>query len=65
MLDHNTIKKFMFQLLSGVSECHLRRIIHRDLKPANLLIDKEKDCLKIADFGLARTFALPVRPYSR
>lgn len=55
----------MFQLLSGVSECHLRRIIHRDLKPANLLIDKEKDCLKIADFGLARTFALPVRPYSR
>lgn len=43
----------------------MRRIIHRDLKPANLLIDKEKNCLKIADFGLARTFSLPVRPYSR
>ncbi len=40
MLDQMTIKKFMYQLLSGISECHVRRIIHRDLKPANLLIDK-------------------------
>ena len=64
MLDPIKIKKFMFQLLSGISECHMRRIIHRDLKPANLLIDKG-EVLKIADFGLARTFSLPVRPYSR
>jgi serine/threonine protein kinase len=35
-----SIKRLMYQLLSGISECHLRRIIHRDLKPANLLIDK-------------------------
>jgi serine/threonine protein kinase len=40
MVDPMTVKKFMYQLLSGISECHLRRIIHRDLKPANLLIDK-------------------------
>ena len=41
----------------------MKRIIHRDLKPANILIDK-KDVLKIADFGLARTYSIPVRPYS-
>lgn len=59
-------------MLSGISECHMRRIIHRDLKPANLLIDKNSgtfcfysDTLKIADFGLARTFSIPVRPYSQ
>lgn len=34
------VKKFMYQLLNGIAECHMRRIIHRDLKPANLLIDK-------------------------
>ena len=27
------IKKFMYQLISGVVHCHNRRIIHRDLKP--------------------------------
>ncbi len=35
----------------------------RDLKPQNLLIDKT-GCIKIADFGLARAFGIPVRVYT-
>ena len=35
----------------------------RDLKPQNLLIDKN-GCIKIADFGLARAFGVPVRVYT-
>lgn len=43
--------------------CHARRILHRDLKPQNLLIDESRN-LKLADFGLARAFAIPIRPYT-
>jgi serine/threonine protein kinase len=61
------IKLFMFQLINGINFCHSRRIIHRDLKPQNLLIDKNGNYfnnlgnLKIADFGLARAFGIPIK----
>jgi serine/threonine protein kinase len=41
----------------------VNRLLHRDLKPQNLLID-ERGCIKLADFGLARAFGLPVRTYT-
>jgi len=56
-------KSYMFQLLRGLYFCHCRRILHRDLKPQNLLIDKN-GVLKIADFGLAISFCVPLRPYT-
>ncbi|KAF9914517.1 Cyclin-dependent kinase 3, partial [Modicella reniformis] len=57
------VKDFLYQLLQGVDFCHGRRILHRDLKPQNLLID-EKRTLKLADFGLARAFGIPLRTYT-
>eukprot|EP01097_Dermamoeba_algensis_P010088 TRINITY_DN729_c0_g4_i1.p1 TRINITY_DN729_c0_g4~~TRINITY_DN729_c0_g4_i1.p1 ORF type:complete len:187 (-),score=30.78 TRINITY_DN729_c0_g4_i1:66-626(-) len=53
----------MYQLLKGLSFCHDHRVLHRDLKPQNLLINRKGD-LKLADFGLARAFGVPVRNYS-
>lgn len=60
-LHQDLIKSFMRQLLKGIIHCHDRRIIHRDLKPQNLLIDANNNTLKIADFGLARAFSVPIR----
>ena len=46
--------------------CHSQRIIHRDLKPANILLSGQSNQLvKIADFGLARAFSIPIKPYTK
>lgn len=62
-LEKHRIKSFMRQMMEGLAYCHRRRIMHRDLKPHNLLIDSN-DRLQLADFGLARTFTLPIREYT-
>lgn len=62
-LGEDMVKKFMAQLVEGVRYCHSHRILHRDLKPQNLLIDREGN-LKLADFGLARAFGVPLRTYT-
>ena len=62
-LDYITIKSFMHQLLQGIAFCHENRVLHRDLKPQNLLINN-KGQLKLADFGLARAFGIPVNTFS-
>lgn len=53
----------MRQILQGLAFCHAHNILHRDLKPQNLLINSKLQ-LKLADFGLARAFGIPVRCYS-
>jgi len=62
-MDPQLVKSYLFQLLRGVAYCHARRVLHRDLKPQNLLIDKNGS-LKLADFGLARAFSIPLRTYT-
>jgi len=62
-LDATIVMSCLFQLLTGVAYCHHHRVLHRDLKPQNLLLNREGD-LKLADFGLARAFGIPVRSYT-
>jgi len=62
-IDAAVVKSLMYQLLRGLAFCHSQQILHRDLKPQNLLLNKNME-LKLADFGLARAFGIPVRCYS-
>ncbi|GMN67305.1 hypothetical protein TIFTF001_036386 [Ficus carica] len=62
--DLHQIKMFLYQILRGIAYCHSHRVLHRDLKPQNLLIDRRTNALKLADFGLARAFGIPVRTFT-
>ena len=42
-------------MLSGVEYLHRSNVLHRDIKGANILLTKD-GIVKIADFGLARSF---------
>jgi serine/threonine protein kinase len=42
------------QMCDGLGHAHSRRLVHRDVKPQNLLLRNSDNCLKIADFGIAR-----------
>lgn len=58
------VKKWMWQLVTGVAYCHARGVMHRDIKPANVLVNADSDQLKLADFGLARSTSVPTRRYT-
>ncbi|KAI2643665.1 Pkinase-domain-containing protein [Xylaria nigripes] len=69
MLIHDTehirygaadIKAWMGMLTRAVWFCHENFVLHRDIKPNNLLIAADGE-VKLADFGLARSFSDPYR----
>lgn len=62
-MDKMLVKSYTYQITQGILYCHQRRVLHRDLKPQNLLIDNN-GVIKLADFGLARAFGVPVRVYT-
>eukprot|EP00347_Sterkiella_histriomuscorum_P023165 403335704 len=57
------IKCLIRQILEGVNHMHKNWIFHRDLKTSNLLYGNN-GILKVCDFGLARKFGSPLRPYT-
>lgn len=59
--SESQVKCIMRQVFQGLAYLHSNFIVHRDLKVSNLLLTGQGS-LKIADFGLARYYGLPLKP---
>lgn len=62
-LTKEDIKRYILQILIGLSQAHSRGIIHRDIKPGNVLMNPDKTHLTIVDWGLA-DFYLPHKKFN-
>jgi len=49
----NKFRKYVRDMVEGLSYLHSQRICHSDIKPENILIGND-DILKLADFGLSK-----------
>jgi cell division cycle 2-like protein len=58
------VKCLTYQLLSGIAHLHRHWYLHRDIKTSNLLYNSHGR-LALGDFGLARRYEDPIRPYTR
>jgi serine/threonine protein kinase len=56
-------KQIILQILSATDHLHKNFIMHRDLKLSNLLITRD-GVVKLADFGLSRSFGIPLKDYT-
>ncbi|KAK2078581.1 hypothetical protein QBZ16_003421 [Prototheca wickerhamii] len=63
LLTGADVKAYLQMILAALAHCHARWVVHRDVKPDNFLIAPD-GALKLADFGLARPFGSPGRPYT-
>ena len=53
VINNEENKIIIYQLCDGLDFLHKNNIIHRDIKPKNIFI-KNKNLIKIGDFGLSR-----------
>ncbi|KAI8384957.1 kinase-like domain-containing protein [Radiomyces spectabilis] len=52
-LPESEARVLFAQMVNALAWCHAHHICHRDLKPENILVDRCRNQIKIADFGMA------------
>lgn len=53
-LSLKEVLQYIEQVCAGLKHAHRQNVIHRDVKPQNLLLTKDRETVKITDFGVAR-----------
>ena len=56
-LEETECKSIFRQMVRAVEYIHEQKVTHRDLKLENLLMDNEKDLVKVIDFGFSTCFS--------
>lgn len=53
-LNEKTKLDVIKQLLEALIFLHQKKLIHRDIKPQNIMYDKEKNYVRLVDFGVSK-----------
>jgi len=49
------VRAVLDDVLAGLGAAHAAGVLHRDIKPGNILVSADGRCMKVADFGIAKT----------
>ncbi len=52
--DCRRVLSIGIQLAEALDYSHAKGVVHRDVKPGNIILQRERDTLRITDFGIAR-----------
>ncbi|XP_054152407.1 uncharacterized protein LOC128951184 [Oppia nitens] len=52
-LDDTESRLYLFKIIKAIDYCHQQGVMHRDIKPSNVVIDRQRQLLRLIDFGLA------------
>ena len=57
-LSIKTIQHYSYQLLNGIQYIHSLHYCHCDISLDNILLDNEKNLIKLTDFGMAKKYTI-------
>ena len=53
LLPMESVFSIGIKVADALDYAHKQNVVHRDVKPGNIIYDKDRDALKITDFGIA------------